>query len=471
MKVPEHFLLTFIEFNSLFANIDKNYIDVFGSDNMRIYIKFLLMVLGDEFSKSTLHVKAKLLDLLFIFNFSNGAKTSLYLKEQLKTRNNKSIFLNALFKFFVSIEFMNDYVNIRQSKYRYRYFMSKFLNQAFQEKDFEDSLRDNRQTQELSDFIGHVLTDLNFFLEDTFENFYKIKEEMTKLRLNPNQQQEEGQDDPRTKIEKLKSQCKVNLDLGRANLNMLSHLIRLVPREFGHADWCRQTASVINLYADKMSSKKYKQYQFQGIHELGLKPLKFISTLIEIYTHFEHVEPLLKEVVADERSYSRETLIDIGSTAHHKKLLPPETLGAFERVINVLEEIEEEQKNLQEIIGSDYPDQFTCGLMYDLMKDPVNLKTSDIIVDRKNIEKHITLNGEIDPFNRTTLKKSDLVPVPELKAEIEAWMAEKLKLYRAKYGNKKKKSTGKLLDKKNDVYGNQDNNDDDGNAFYNNIIN
>lgn len=463
-------MLTFIEFNSLFANIDKHYIDVFGSDNMRIYITFLLMVLGDEFSKSTLHVKAKLLDLLFIFNFSNSAKTSHYLKEQLKTRNSKSIFLNALFKFFVSIEFMNDYVNIRQSKYRYRYFMSKFLNKAFQEKDFQESLQDNCQTQELSNFIGHVLTDLNFFLEDTFENFYKIKEEMQKLRMNPNQQNEDNEDNPRAKIEKLKSQCQVNLDLGRANLNMLSHLIRLVPKEFGNAQWCTQTATVINLYANKMSSKNYKQYQFQGIQELGLKPLKFISTLIEIYAHFENVDPLLKEVAADERSYSREMLIDIGSTAHHKKLLPQETLKAFERVINKLDEIQEEQKNLLEIIGNDYPERFNCGLTYDIMKDPVKLKTSDVIVDRRTIEKQIVLNGEVDPFNRTTLKKSDLVPQVKLKAEIDAWMEQKIKLYRAKYG-KKKKATGTLLEKNNDVYGNHENNDDDGNAFYKNMMN
>lgn len=87
---------------------------------MRIYIEFLLIILGDNFSDSTLHVKAKMLDLLFIFNFSNSAKTTVYLKEQLNTPHKKTVFLNALLKFFVSIEFMTDFVSIQQSKYRYR---------------------------------------------------------------------------------------------------------------------------------------------------------------------------------------------------------------------------------------------------------------------------------------------------------------------------------------------------------------
>ena len=347
--------------------------------------------------------------------------------------------------------------------------MSKFLNKALKETHFQESLKDNQQTEQLSEFIGHVLTDLNFFLEDSFDKFYKIKEEMQKLRLNPNPQLEEGEDDPKAKIEKLKSQCQVHLDLGRANLTLLSLLISIIPKEFGTAEWSKQTACVINLYADKMSSKKYKQYQFNGIQELGLKPLKFIKTLIEIYTHLGKVGACLKAIVADERCYSRDTLIDIGSTAFNKNLVSSEVLKKFEDMIHVLDEIEEEQKNLNEIIGDDYPDEFTCGLTYELMKDPVKLKTSDIIVERKNIEKQITLNGEIDPFNRTTLKKEDLVPQVELKAQIEAWMEEKMKIYRAKYGKKKKKA-GVLLEKKNDVYGNHGD-DEDSNAFYNPMLN
>ena len=113
-------MLNYVEFNSFFANINKNYIDIFGTQNMRVYIRFLLIVLGDEFSKSTVHVKAKLLDQLFIFNSVSSAKTSAHLKEQLDNDNKRSTFINSLLKFFVSIEFMSDFVSIRQSKYRYR---------------------------------------------------------------------------------------------------------------------------------------------------------------------------------------------------------------------------------------------------------------------------------------------------------------------------------------------------------------
>ena len=239
----------------------------------------------------------------------------------------------------------------------------------------------------------------------------------------------------------------------------------ILPKEFGKSKWAKQTASVINLYAFKMSSKSYAQYRFNGISELGFKPLKFIKTLIELYVNLSEVAPLVEEIVADERSYSRDTLIDIGSTSYKKNLLSENILDKFENLINELEIIEDEQKKMKEIIGDNYPDEFTCGLTYDLMKDPVKLRTSDIIVDRKAIEKQMTISGEFDPYNRKTMTKADLIPQTELKAKIKAWMNDKMKIYYQKYGKSKKKQINRLKNSNNDVYEAEDDNDDD-NAFY-----
>lgn len=349
--------------------------------------------------------------------------------------------------------------------------MSMFLNKALKSQDFEESLRDNQKTSELKDFIGHVLTDLNYYFENSFHNFEEIRQKIEELRSNPAPAQDlpEGEDDPKARIEKMKEQCKTYLDLGRVNLSLLLHLVRLVPNEFDSSECARQTALIINLYADKMSSKKYKQYRFQGIQELGLKPLRFIATLIEIYTSVGDLNFLMNEVVSDERSYSRKTLIDIGSTAFEKKLVSDKILKKFENIILKLEKLEEEHRNLNEIIGDEYPDEFTCGLTYELMKDPVKLKTSDVIVDRKHIEKQITINGEVDPFNRTTLKKSDLVPQPELKAQIEEWMEAKMRIYRQKF-KKDAPKEGTLFEKQGDVYGQDGDQDTGDNAFYNKIL-
>lgn len=45
-------------------------------------------------------------------------------------------------------------------------------------------------------------------------------------------------------------------------------------------------------------------------------------------------------------------------------------------------------------------------------------------MDRANILRHL-LTDETDPFTRQPLKAEDLVPDTELKAKIDAWIAER----------------------------------------------
>ena len=70
------------------------------------------------------------------------------------------------------------------------------------------------------------------------------------------------------------------------------------------------------------------------------------------------------------------------------------------------------------------PEEFLDQLMYTIMKDPVRLPSSGEIVDRFTISHHL-LNDETDPFNRSTLNISQVEPLPELKAKIATWLAEK----------------------------------------------
>ena len=65
-----------------------------------------------------------------------------------------------------------------------------------------------------------------------------------------------------------------------------------------------------------------------------------------------------------------------------------------------------------------------CGLLYDLMREPVQLPNSGTICDFKNIKHHL-LNDEHDPFTRAPLKIPEIIELPELKARIEKWIEQK----------------------------------------------
>merc|ERR1740138_2062341 len=69
------------------------------------------------------------------------------------------------------------------------------------------------------------------------------------------------------------------------------------------------------------------------------------------------------------------------------------------------------------------PDNYLDPIMSDIMEDPVLLPTSQNIMDRKVIERHIMSNDD-DPFNRAHLSVKDLVPQDKLRAEIHEFCAK-----------------------------------------------
>lgn len=68
-----------------------------------------------------------------------------------------------------------------------------------------------------------------------------------------------------------------------------------------------------------------------------------------------------------------------------------------------------EQKDQLDVDSSNAPEEFRDPLMDTLMVDPVRLPTSNKIMDRSIIQRHL-LNSATDPFNRLHLTEDRLIP-------------------------------------------------------------
>merc|ERR1712070_456970 len=96
-------------------------------------------------------------------------------------------------------------------------------------------------------------------------------------------------------------------------------------------------------------------------------------------------------------------------------------MADFEKFVQDLNQLAEAQETA--LANVDIPDHYLDPIMAEIMVDPVLLPTSQTIMDRKVIERHIMSNDD-DPFNRAHLAVADLVPQTELKAEIHAFCAK-----------------------------------------------
>ena len=84
---------------------------------------------------------------------------------------------------------------------------------------------------------------------------------------------------------------------------------------------------------------------------------------------------------------------------------------------------QQREEGERELLADSVPEEFQCAILSDLMKDPVRLPSSGAVVDRSTISRHL-LSDQFDPFNRQPLTMDMLIPMPELKARIHAFLTE-----------------------------------------------
>lgn len=66
------------------------------------------------------------------------------------------------------------------------------------------------------------------------------------------------------------------------------------------------------------------------------------------------------------------------------------------------------------------PEEFLDGIFGSLMRDPVKLPSSGIVVDRFNAEKHLR-HSATDLMDGSPLEIIDLIEMPELSARLSEW--------------------------------------------------
>lgn len=195
------------------------------------------------------------------------------------------------------------------------------------------------------------------------------------------------------------------------------------------------------------------------------KPPELLSSLVGIYNNLSEQDPLFVNAIErycralnssnalprDSRSFSIRIFSSACTIITKWNLVLPDEAKQFvqllQRLKSVSEEREEEETLLEE---SDIPFAFmVCARLYSsltfqdplmahLMTDPVLLPTSDNILDRSVIERHL-LSSATDPFNRKHLTPEMLVPATELKLKIETWK-EEIKQKRRKQREERKQS-------------------------------
>lgn len=94
----------------------------------------------------------------------------------------------------------------------------------------------------------------------------------------------------------------------------------------------------------------------------------------------------------------------------------------FVRMMRQADSESETKVNVDDL--DDIPEEFLDPIQFTVMRNPVRLPGSKVVIDRAIIERHLLLD-KTDPFSRSELTIDMVQPENELRVRIEAWIKER----------------------------------------------
>jgi ubiquitin conjugation factor E4 B len=186
----------------------------------------------------------------------------------------------------------------------------------------------------------------------------------------------------------------------------------------------------------------------------SFKPKPLLAAIAQIYLNLGNEPAFIRAVANDGRSYTKELFERFARVLKNRAIM---TEGEAEQIVLFTQRVEDARVTILEEDEREVPDEFLDPLLatcessmhrerehrtdsFTVMKDPVILPVSRVVIDRSTI-RAVLLSKEQDPFNNVpcvsshvsdrvtnltqiSLKYEDIIPDTELKAKIDAWVAE-----------------------------------------------
>merc|ERR1711934_131808 len=97
-------------------------------------------------------------------------------------------------------------------------------------------------------------------------------------------------------------------------------------------------------------------------------------------------------------------------------------MGNFKDFVRMMRQADSESETKVDV--DDIPEEFLDPIQFTVMRNPVRLPGSKVVIDRAIIERHLLLD-KTDPFSRSELTIDMVQPENELRVRIEAWIKER----------------------------------------------
>lgn len=420
-----------------------------------IFVTMILIFMGSNQRAKNPHLRANLAEGLesLLPKESHGFTMNVELFRQ---HPHRLQIVENLLNVFVSIEMTGQSVQFEQ-KFNYRrpmYAIMQYLWTLDEQRECfaklsKDALIhiDDVEAPIFLRFINVLINDSIFLLDECLRNLQQIREALIAKEegkwdsLPQNERQQNMQN-----LQQLGMLARFDNILGRDTIDILKLLSSETKEIFCHSTMVDRIAAMLNYFLLHLCGPKQKNFKvnirifyklnwyliFEFYSQVKnskesyeFDPANTVKQICHIYLNLAQNDDFCLAITQDGRSYSPElfkyveaTLIKIGGGN-----MIAEIIEFSEKV----SKIDRQQKENDEALVNP-PDEFLDPILSVLMRDPVTLPSSKVVVERSTISRHL-LSDQSDPFNREPLSMDQVIPNVELKAKIDAWIKERLESF------------------------------------------
>lgn len=330
---------------------------------------------------------------------------------------------------FVSIEMTGQSVAFEQ-KFNYRRPMYAVLEYIWEIPLHRKAIKElavyAEENIEASDaplflrFINLLINDAIFLLDEALSFMMQIKEKQQEKDSGswnqlPSDQRRERMSD----LRQISMLARYHNMMAVSTIHALELLSREIKSIFTHASMVTRISEMLNYFLLHLVGPKQKNFNVKDKNEYEFKPQQIVSDICQIYINLGEDEGFCLAISSDGRSYSSGLLAKATHVLRKIGRLP-QFIDSFEELDKKIKALEVKQKEEDEMVA-EAPDEFLDPIMGTLMKDPVILPTSQTVLDRTVIARHL-LSDQSDPFNRKPLTMDMVISNTELKEKIHKWL-------------------------------------------------
>ncbi|KAJ2519882.1 Ubiquitin conjugation factor E4 [Coemansia sp. RSA 1939] len=318
-----------------------------------------------------------------------------------------------------------------------------------------------RDQQVIEEFVARLMTDTTYLLDESLS-------QLTTIRDTEKRQAEIAAaaaaaaaaggeaDEARDLAHRLQEAERIArsyVSLAHETVHMLAFLTRLAPKPFRAGEVVGRLAAMLNYNLKQLAGPKCSNLRVRNMAgRFAFNPRVLLSELTSVYVHLglppaaveedsdggaRHpanksadtaaIDRFVASVVEDDRSYSATLFEEAYAILERRSLKSTASLGRLRLFARKCKAAKVDTR-VTEFLEAQAPDAYLDPLLASLMTDPVRLPTSGNVMDRAAIKGQL-LSDPRDPFNRAPLTADMLVPLPDLRNEIQLWRDAKLADY------------------------------------------